>query len=63
MNEDKMCPTEIRDEISRMKGLITAISILITEGSHNEYVHDPVEDILLIIKEKLEKIDEVILKI
>lgn len=52
-----VCTVSIVDEIHRVNGLLNAISLL-KNTDHKEYRFDPMDDLLIVINEKLDFIEQ-----
>ncbi len=50
--------TGIRDELTRVRGLVLAIRLLHKQGEHKVYRLDPVEDLGILLDERIDKIEE-----
>lgn len=49
---------QLRDEVTRVQGIVRSISLLVTQGEHKLYHSDPIQDLFIVLDEKLDLIDE-----
>lgn len=53
---------DIIDEIDTLKGLELCFYLLVKDGEHKLYKPDPINDLSIIIREKLDKISAMVRK-
>ena len=53
---------DIIDELDSLKGLELCFYLLMRDGDHKLYKPDPIDDLSIIIREKLDKISDMVRK-
>jgi hypothetical protein len=56
MIEQEVSPVFICDEVHRVKGLITNLTLIIRDDEYKSFVQNPLDDLVIVIYEKLDKI-------